>query len=449
MGALNFLHLALVSTLLLVHVTHVTHHRRGEVGSQYARFIPPLRVVESRWVPQPGVRSSNESTFYVSDWAACPLSAGEPGFQRKCNVKGPCDALPEGVHAYDDLPRTTATGERVQDAIQRALRAAWGPQPPQIDLYLRAGCGAVTELAFLLPTIELFWPESLGEVIIALDKGNNATLEAFLLRDWRTTRQSYRFVYEELPCMTSSLMNQLSYLNLDLHSRAQYIVTLDSDCALHSPVTPDLLFDARGRLLLPHSAVYQPYYWYLSVEHFFVLGSYTSHSMITQPVSFARETFVAYREWITNSHSECFFDSVTRYLDLVLPPRRVYMGAYCWMCQLLTFLQLDEHAADAYALIDVDDVRNTYQRFAIHTTYDRTNGTLKDETYEEKSRLAVLQGLCRVLGEVLLPECAGVGRAFVDEVTFVYAAGLRFGNPSINARRLDHYITAFRAAAGL
>ena len=119
--------------------------------------------------------------FSRSDWATCPLAAGEPGFKYICNPDGPCELSPDAAatRAYDDLPRTTASNESVKDAIQRALRAAWGPDPPHIDLYFRAGCGATTEIAYLLPTVELFWPEFLGEVIIALDAGNNASIDFF------------------------------------------------------------------------------------------------------------------------------------------------------------------------------------------------------------------------------------------------------------------------------
>lgn len=294
------------------HVPHSCASAAGNDSAAYYRcFVPPR--IGPRWAPQPGVRSEGEATYYVADWAQCPLAAGEPGFKRLCNVAAPCEAPPTVIHTYDDLPQATAAGERIQSAIQRGLRAAWGKDPPQIDLYFRAGCGAVDEIAQLLPSVELFWPEFIGEVIIALDAGNNQTLEYFLPRDWRTTRHSYRLVYEDVPCLPGRIFNQVSYLNLDAHSRAQFVVTIDSDCAFHSPVTPDVLFNDGGRLLLPISRIFQLGYWDAAVEFFTGDGTFSSHTMVSQPVAFALDTFAAYRSWIRERHGACYFDMVARF----------------------------------------------------------------------------------------------------------------------------------------
>jgi drug/metabolite transporter (DMT)-like permease len=213
--------------------------------NHFAAFIP-LRV-GPRWAPQPGIRSDNESVFYFrpTDWAACPRAAGEPGFKRLCNEKGGACAAPLAA-VSEDVPLKTAAGELVQHAIQRTLRAAWGDDPPKIDFYVRSGCMGATELQFLLPSLDLFWPDFLGEILIVLDAGNHASLEQFLPRNWRSTRHSYRFVYEDVPCLPGRLLNQVSYLNMDLHSNAQYITSIDSDCTLHSPVTPDVLLRRAG-----------------------------------------------------------------------------------------------------------------------------------------------------------------------------------------------------------
>jgi len=218
-------------------VTTPVPERDCESCKFYRNFIPALNKTNV-WTPTPGVRSDPRPRYYISDWGACPRAAQDPGFKRICNVEAPCSApSPPGAAVYNDLPRTTAWGESVHDVIQRTLRAAWGPNPPQIDLYLRAGCGATTEIAYLLPTIELFWPAFLGEVIIALDAGNEASLDHFIPSNRSAVRQSYRFVYEDVPCLPGRILNQVSYLNADLHSQAEYIVTIDSDCAFHSPVT--------------------------------------------------------------------------------------------------------------------------------------------------------------------------------------------------------------------
>ena len=410
------------------------------VSAYYDRFIP-LRTGQ-RWIPRPGVRSDNNPSYYFSelDWATCPLAAGEPGFKYICNPDGPCtppDAA--AAHVKDALPHTTATNESVKDAIQRALRAAWGPDPPHIDLYFRAGCGATTEIAYLLPTVELFWPEFLGEVIIALDAGNNATLDFFLPPDWRHTRQSYRFVYEDTPCLPGRIFNQVSYLNLDMHSHGQYVVTFDSDCALHSPVTPYLLFDDRGKLLLPHSNDFQRGTWDSSVKFFIAPGAFQSHSMVSQPIAFAHETFAAYRAWVAQrSGGECYYDTVVRFVNTASAVDR---QLYCWMCQLLTFMQFTQ-TLDKYALVDLDNKTGAvYQRYAIHTTWERHP---MGPSYGQSSQMVVREGLCRALGADYVPECCTVNVNVVDALSFSYA-----GWPWINCGSASHrekYVEMFRLA---
>ena len=451
----------------LQHAAHLNSHHvtppscaalAGNDSAAYYRCFVPPRVGPS-WVSEPGVRSDNAVSYYVSNWSQCPLAAGEPGFKRICNVDEPCAApLPAATHTYDGLPQTTASGEHVQLAIQRGLRAAWGTDPPHIDLYFRAGCGAVGEIAQLLPTVELFWPEHIGEVIIALDAGNNQTLEYFLPPRWRATRQSYRLVYEDVPCLPGRTFNQVSYLNLDAHSRAQYVVTIDSDCAFHSPVTPDLLFDDSRHLLLPHSRNFQRGAWNKSVEFFTGAGTFSSHTMVSQPVAFARETFPAFRAWMLEHHGTCYFDAVARFhtdsppIGILADLLRVFAmrkkehlvrSSFCWMCQLGTFMQVSGRTLSSYNMVDLDDDSGqVYQRMAIHGTYDA------DETgdFVSSARRAVREGLCRVLGQATLPDCASVDHSYVDRVTFAYA-DFPWAQPAARAAmRVKQYVSAFRSA---
>lgn len=379
----------------------------------YASFVPHRDG--HRWTPQPGIRSENTSVYYVSDWVACPRAADEPGFKRICNEKHSCkSALPPGASVYDDLPYETVWGESVKSVIQRTLQAAWGPDPPQIDLYLRAGCGATTEIAYLLPTIELFWPEFIGEVIIALDAGNNASLEHFLPLNWRSTQQSYRFVYEDVPCLPGRIFNQVSYLNMDMHSQAKYILSLDSDCALHSPVTPDLIFDEKGRVLLAHSKLFQTGMWDGAVEYFTGNNTFISHTMVTQPIVFVRETLAAYRDWHKRVKGDCYYDSVSRFYS---ENHGLVKGTFCWMCQLDTFIRFTGITEDAYHFVDLDDVisATTYQRYGIHTSYEGP-----DLSFEMKSRRVVLEGLCRVFQENMA-DCYNVDDDSINYATFSYA----------------------------
>ena len=412
----------------------------------YERFIP--KRVGPRWTPQPGIRSENDTVFYMreSDFLSCPLAAAEPGFKRLCDAKngGACAAPPINLNVdyFGTLPAVTVSGESVQRAIQRTLRSAWGDDPPQIDFYVRVGCMGHYELQLLLPSIELFWPEFLGEVIIVLDAGNNKTLEYFLPRNWRDTRQSYRFVYENVPCLPGYLFNQVSAMNMDMHSHAQYITSTDSDSTLHSPVTPDILFAAGGALKLAFSQVFQKPAFIKETEFFTGAGTCSSHTMVTLPITFARETFRAYREW--QSTTECYYDKVVRF-QFDPKPEGFKTKDFCWMCQLSTFIQITNITLDKYALIDLDDRRGpVLQRFALHTTYECVNEI--KASYEESSRLIWLEGICRILGEAIVPDCANITTKHVDYATYAYAEAFSWASNTFCAIRLSEYVDLFRAA---
>lgn len=436
--------------------------RGAAARASYARHVPPRRHAGPRWVPQPGVRSAAQTENYAVNASSCP---GWPSDY--CNEVGACaEPPPAPLPAYAGLPLLAADGGRVQDAVQRALRLAWGQDPPQIDLYLRTGCLAADEMMRIVPTIELFWPEGVGEVIIALDAGSNGSLGHFLPPLIQaSTRQSYRLVYEDQPCITGSVMNQISYTSLDTHSRADFVVTIDSDAAFHSPVTPDLLFDAEGALLLPYTRVFQEGAWDSAVEYFTGAGTYSGHTMMTQPVSFARGTFAAFRTWMAESpasggRGECYYDVAARYAAFYSehPSTGVApdIKSFCWMCQLFTFMQLTNRTAAAYHFVDTDDASQAgtpYLRFAYHSDNDGSLAAyaarLGAANGDAWVAAAVGEGICRAVGSAAaasIPGCAGVGRELIDLITFQYARQKWMQGRPGNAARLAQYLIMFEAA---
>ena len=245
-------------------------------------------------------------------------------------------------------------------------------------------------------------------------------------------------MYEDIPCLPGRIFNQVSYFNLDMHSRGQYVVTFDSDCALHSPVTPDLLFDDRGKLLLPHSNDFQRGSFDFSVNFFIAPGAFQSHPMVSQPVSFAHETFAAYRAWVAQrSGGECYYDTVVRFVSTASGVDR---QLYCWMCQLLTFMQTTNLTLDKYALVDLDNKTGAvYQRFAIHTTWERHP---MGPSYGQSSQMVVREGLCRALGADSVPECSTVDLNAVNSLSFSYAGWPWMHSDSVSHR--DTYVEMFR-----
>ena len=358
------------------------------------------------------------------------------------------------------MPETLASGESVVDAVQRSLREAWGPKPPRVDLYLRAGCGAIDELHMLYPSIELFWPSFLGDVLIVLDQGDQDAMEAFRPANWQTTKQSYRFVFEDVPCLSGRIFNQVSYLELGMHSTADFVVTTDSDTVFHTPVTPDLLFDKQGRVMLAVATKFQYDHWKQSAEFFTAKGKYRHHAMISQPVTYAPSTLSEYLRWMDaghGPHGKCYFDLVLE--RLIADPKG---KAYCWMCQVGVYLTMQTDTVRRYNMVDVQgdasgQPEGLYQRYALHIGYEPHNWGSKAKFRGDKFTIpmrvqhAMMGGLCNAFGDAKLPECSSKDAqddlAVVQDYAFRYTRnGVWGASADAKAAKLREWQTHFRAA---
>ncbi|KAH9259752.1 hypothetical protein BASA81_002174 [Batrachochytrium salamandrivorans] len=166
------------------------------------------------------------------------LPSTSPAFTGKCasksNLWRSCDApvcSRNHTHRLPNfrLPKTTRLGQPTVEFVHQVLRKAWGETPPAIDLF--------------------------GKVDFVVPK---PLLEGYAVK----------LVYEHQPCMLGRIFNQYSYLNLPAHTNAEFVVTIDSDCAFHRPVTPDVLFNHLGKLILPTNSGFQSTYWYPKQFHF-------------------------------------------------------------------------------------------------------------------------------------------------------------------------------------
>jgi hypothetical protein len=118
------------------------------------------------------------------------------------------------------------------------------------------------------------------------------------------------------------------------------------------------------------------------------------------------------------------------------------------MCQLGTFLQITNKTMDLYNMILIDDTHGpAYQRMASHITFEPY---ARKPSYEDRARNCMLGGMCRALGNTLLPECNSTAgesaRAHVAEVTFNYAFYGKdvFTRRTQNAARLRDHVRMFR-----
>ncbi|UJR20076.1 hypothetical protein I4U23_023208 [Adineta vaga] len=354
-----------------------------------------IRHVQNYSLPQ-NCRNRNASI-----WKTCDI--------RSCQ---PYTRLPKW-----NYPQQTILQEKTDEFIHHLLEIAWGRNPPWIDLYLRSSCNGIMEMQYLLESIKLFWPRFLGSIIIVLDVNDEKILK-YILPNQPT--HHYIISFEHTPCLPGRIFNQYSYLNLDRHSHADYILTVDSDCIFHSPVTPDLIF-RDGKIILSSSQTFQRDLWLKPLEAIMGLGMYERHYMVTQPVTFARSTFSSFRKWFCQTKGQCYEDQLTQLL-----PK--YYQEFCWMCQLGTYLErghVEKSEYDTYWYQHLDDPSlKPILRYAIHIPYEPFNTTQCREVlcYEKTANEIIKQGLCRAFGPSIFQFCMNYKHFnYINNVTFSYA----------------------------
>ena len=390
------------------------------------------------------------------EFEKCPLARASKYFAT-CNA--PCQ-LANAEPVLLTYPTSTASGVSTMETVQAVLAVAWAAYPVKVDLLLRTGCHGARELKILAQSVELFWPRGIGSVVVVLDDSDRPIAHHMVLNN---SRHDWVVRFENVSCMPGRIFNQISYLMADHYSTADVIVTIDSDCVLHSPVTPRLLF-RDGKIRMPHSARFQPREWKTNIEFFTGPGTYKFHTMTSQPVTFHRSTLAAYREWYPTAHNgTCYLDGVVRWLHRVGPvksgPRS--MKWFCWMCQLGTFLSTTGITADLYDLVNLDEpTPHPYQRMAVHVPYEPWDGRFngcpgsKNKSLSHKlgscmdlhttSELAMRQGLCLALGASAVPECANMSTKYVRERMFNYASYDYVADKNVKKATVDAFVQEIR-----
>ena len=125
---------------------------------------------------------------------------------------------------------------------------ALGKWPGTIDLLVRTHWRAIANMNTLFDSIELFWPKNLGRCIVVMD--SNSQRDFYInvqLPAW--CEVMYEVVNEDNKRI-GYWLQQYSNFWSDNYTTADYIAIFDSDSALNSPVTPDMLFDDENRVLM-------------------------------------------------------------------------------------------------------------------------------------------------------------------------------------------------------
>ncbi len=388
-------------------ITAMSKNKGDEI---YRSCLPTSKLTGISRRKSPGISVKNTTKFQLPEiciiknssiWKICKPAHCEP-YTSKLNW---------------NYPRTTVSGENTGDFINHVLEIAWGSNPPSVDLYLRSGCNGIMEMRYLFESIEIFWPRFLGSIIIVLDAGDEEILKYIL-----PVKPTHHYVinFEHTPCIPGRVFNQYSYLNLDRHSSADYVVTIDSDCIFHSPVTPDLIF-RQGKVILASSRTFQRELWLKPLESVMGIGMYDGHYMVTQPVTFSQSTFASFRRWFHETKGKCYEDHLSQLSSDNYP-------FYCWMCQLGTYLERGNPEQTEYEKYWFQHLDNStiepMMRYSIHVTYEPFNSERCEEPkcYEKSANEIVRQGLCRAFGSSIFHFCINYPNLdYIYNVTFLYA----------------------------
>ena len=396
----------------------------------YEWYLAKLNPSQNSYHLPPGFQVRKTKEFLLPK--IC--SARNASAWKMCDTAG---CIPYNGTQNWTYPLTTNKGERAGGFINRVLEIAWGSNPPAIDLYLRSGCHGIMEMKYLLESIEIFWPRFLGSVLIVLDAGDEVILKQLLPRN---PTHHYVIAFEHLPCLPGRILNQYSYLNLDQHCTADYVVTIDSDCVFHSPVTPDLIF-RQGKVILASSRTFQKDLWHKSIDAVLGVDYYDAQYMVTQPVTFALSTFTLFRDWFYRSQGVCYEDRIAKLSSEHYP-------TFCWMCQLGTYLERGSPPKNDYEQYWYQDLDNpTLQpmlRYAIHVPYEPngSNECREPICHGKNANEIITQGLCRAFGPSVFKQCTDYNDfSYVDKSTFFYAnADIMAANASARAKALKEYL---------
>ena len=169
-------------------------------------------------------------------WQQCRV---EPGVVRASAALSHSRPL---IHRQDGMPLVDVFAQ--MDEAFMAL----GRWPGTIDLLVRTHWRAMANMNTLFDSIELFWPKNLGRCMVIMDVNSQRDFYINVqLPSW------CEVMYEEVNEDNKRIgywLQQYSNFWSDNYTTADYVAIFDSDSALNSPVTPDMLFDDDNRVLM-------------------------------------------------------------------------------------------------------------------------------------------------------------------------------------------------------
>jgi len=335
------------------------------------------------------------------------------------------------------------------------------PFPHSIDLICRAsGIRSGFELAILVESIELYLPKCAGRVLLVLDR-EDVEFARENIPPWVDVMFS-EFAYN----MPGRLGNQLFNMYSDQQGRSEYVAVIDSDTALVTPVTPDLIFnlnktDEEGNAppYILTDTQWQKGDWSKGDDWMFKGDSYDWNFMITLPQVFPRAMFPRYR-----AHVEAIHNYEFETTDLWQHFRTTVKLGWMGMSQ---FCLLGNYFVRYWTRTSFD-LRNETDspaiRYGMHLPYHggltfRPGGRKDPSSFMNTGREQIREGICEMFCSVplsadpkswhppTLKDCASLcpaalkeTRSVVSQRYFKYNKNL-YGTPE---QQQDVYMAHFR-----
>ena len=212
----------------------------------------PTSFTPSTSQPFTPVRESFHTYYALS---SAPVNSSHPPFHTSTLYNATAPSLPSYITStFIDHTQTRQAFHVIDEAI-----AAAGRWPGRVDLMVRTTVFSVTILPLMFQSIELFWPRNVGRCIVVADESHVDRWQMrFNLPEW--CELHYETVLPEMIGKGRWAMQWHDFWG-DNFTRADYVAVMDTDSYFTYKITPDVLFDAQGRVLM-------------SIDHTFQRGMY-------------------------------------------------------------------------------------------------------------------------------------------------------------------------------
>ena len=209
--------------------------------------------------------------------------------------------------------------------------AAADKWPGRVDLMVRTTTFSAMILPLMFQSIDMYWPRNIGRCIVVADELYKDRWQMrFTMPDW--CELHFEYVLPEMQDRGRWAMQWHDFWG-DNYTSADYVAVADTDSYFTYKITPDVLFDAQGRVAMSIDKNFQrglyekDTIWWLGneslanasgtaqMEH--LLPYYPLNFMQNLPVVMPTEMYAHFREYVMSVHGHdernlTHFDAVNK-----------------------------------------------------------------------------------------------------------------------------------------